>query len=113
MIRYQLSMALVPIPNIFTYNINLITGNQPIMATIFRLLFIDHKFNNNMSNAVKSLSAPLAQCVKHRSSNQTLTGSNLAAYPLFIFFLFYIVNKTFSDIKVCLQIECMIFSNSE
>ena len=38
-----------------------------------------------MSNAVKSLSAPLAQCVKHRSSNQTLTGSNLAAYPLFIF----------------------------
>ena len=34
MIRYQLSMALVPIPNIFTY-INLITGNQPIMATIF------------------------------------------------------------------------------
>ena len=42
--------------------------------------------NNNMSNAVKSLSAPLAQCVKHRSSNQTLTGSNLAEYPLFIFF---------------------------
>ena len=39
-----------------------------------------------MSNAVKSLSAPLAQCVKHRSSNQTLTSSNLAAYPLFIFF---------------------------
>ena len=34
MIRYQLSMALVPIPNIFTYNINPITGNQPIMATI-------------------------------------------------------------------------------
>ena len=30
-----------------------------------------------MSNAVKSLSAPLAQCVKHRSSNQTLTGSRL------------------------------------
>ena len=27
----------------FTYSINLITGNQPIMATIFRLLFIDHK----------------------------------------------------------------------
>ena len=44
MIRYQLSMALVPIPNIFTYNINLITGNQPIMSTIFRLLFIDHKY---------------------------------------------------------------------
>ena len=46
MIRYHLSMALVPIPNIFTYmyNINLITGNQPIMATIFRLLFIDHKY---------------------------------------------------------------------
>ena len=44
MIRYQLSMALVPIPTIFTYNINLITGNQPIMATIFRLLFIDHKY---------------------------------------------------------------------
>ena len=43
-----------------------------------------------MSNAVKSLSAPLDQCVKHRSSSQTLTGSNLAAYPLFIFFyLFY------------------------
>ena len=42
-----------------------------------------------MSNAVKSLSAPLAQCVKHRSSNQTLTGSNLAAYPLFIFFFFF------------------------
>ena len=42
-----------------------------------------------MSNAVKSLSAPLAQCVKHRSSNQTLTGSNLAAYPLFVFFFFY------------------------
>ena len=41
-----------------------------------------------MSNAVKSLSAPLAQCLKHRSSNQTLTGSNLAAYPLFIFFFF-------------------------
>ena len=44
MIRYQLSMALVPISNIFTYNINLTTGNQPIMATIFRLLFIDHKY---------------------------------------------------------------------
>ena len=43
MIRYQLSIALVPFPNIFTYNINLITGNQSIMATIFRLLFIDHK----------------------------------------------------------------------
>ena len=43
-----------------------------------------------MSNAVKNLSAPLAQCVKHRSSNQTLTGSNLAAYPLFNFFF---VNK--------------------
>ena len=42
-----------------------------------------------MSNAVKSLSAPLAQCLKHRSSNQTLTGSNLAAYPLFIFFFFF------------------------
>ena len=35
-----------------------------------------------MSNAVKSLSAPLAQCVKHRSSNQTLN-------PLFIFFFFF------------------------
>ena len=45
MIRYQLSMALVPIPNISTYNIkNLITGKQPIMTTIFRLLFIDHKY---------------------------------------------------------------------
>ena len=43
MIRYQLSIALVPVPNIFTYNINLKTGNQPIMATIYRLLFIDHK----------------------------------------------------------------------
>ena len=42
-----------------------------------------------MSNAVKSMSAPLAQCVKHRSSDQTLTGSNLAAYPLFIFFFFF------------------------
>ena len=42
-----------------------------------------------MSNAVKSLSAPLAQCVKHRSSNQTLTGSNLAEYPLFIVFFFF------------------------
>ena len=42
-----------------------------------------------MSNAVKSLSAPLAQCVKHRSSKQTLTGSNLAAYPLSIFFFFF------------------------
>ena len=42
-----------------------------------------------MSNAVKSLSAPLAQCLKHRSSNQTLTGSNLAAYPLFIFFILF------------------------
>ena len=42
-----------------------------------------------MSNAVKSLSVPLAQCVKHRSSNQTLTGSNLAEYPLFIYFYFY------------------------
>ena len=41
-------------------NINLITGNQPIMATIFRLLFIDHKVNNSMSNAVTSISAPLA-----------------------------------------------------
>ena len=89
MIRYQLSIALVPIPNIFTYNINLITGNQPIMATIFRLLFIDHNANNNMSNAVKSLSASLAQCAPHRSSNQTLTGSNLAAYPLFIFFILF------------------------
>ena len=45
-----------------------------------------------MSNAVKSLSAPLAQCLKHRSSNQTLTGSILAAYPLFIFcLLFYFI----------------------
>ena len=44
-----------------------------------------------MSNAVKSLSAPLAQCVKHRSSNQTLTGSNLAEYPLYIFFFFFFV----------------------
>ena len=42
-----------------------------------------------MSNAVKSLSAPLAQCVKHRSSKQTLTGSNLAEYPLFLFFFFF------------------------
>ena len=89
MIRYQLSMALVPIPNIFTYNINLITGNQPIMATIFRLLFMTININDNMSNAIKSLSAPLAQCVKHRSSDQTLTGSNLAEYPLFIFFFFF------------------------
>ena len=74
MIRYQLSMTLVPIPNIFTYNINLITGNQPIMATIFRILFI-------------------AQCVKHRSSNQTLTGSNLAEYSFFFYhnkFLFFL-----------------------
>ena len=38
MIRYQVIMALVPIPNIFTYNINLITGNQPIMATIFWII---------------------------------------------------------------------------
>ena len=52
MIRYQLSIALVPIPNMFTYTINLITGNQPI---------------NNMCNAAKSLSAPFAQCVSHRS----------------------------------------------
>ena len=37
------SVALVPIPNIVTYNINLITGNQPKMATIFRF-FIDHKY---------------------------------------------------------------------
>ena len=44
MIRYRLSIALVPIPNIFTYNINLITGNQPIMATIFRLLFFLTRF---------------------------------------------------------------------
>ena len=44
MIRYRLSIALVPIPNIFTYNINLITGNQSIMAIIFRLLFIDHRY---------------------------------------------------------------------
>ena len=43
-----------------------------------------------MNNAVESLSAPLAQCVKHRSSNQTLTGSNLAAYPLFIFLFYFI-----------------------
>ena len=42
-----------------------------------------------MSNAF-SLSAPLAQCVKHRSSNQTLTGSNLSAYPLFLSFFFFI-----------------------
>ena len=54
MIRYQLSMALVPIPNIFTYNINLITGNQPIMATIFRLLFIDQSTGSSQFN-VKSL----------------------------------------------------------
>ena len=47
-----------------------------------------------MSNAVKSLSAPLAQCVKHQSSNQTLTGSNLAAYPLFIF-LFFLFSFSF------------------
>ena len=45
-----------------------------------------------MSNAVKSLSGALAQCVKHRSSNQTLTGSNLAAYPLFIFFFVIIIS---------------------
>ena len=44
-----------------------------------------------MSNAVESLSAPLAQCVKHRSSNQTLTGSNPGAYPLFIFFIYFIL----------------------
>ena len=49
-----------------------------------------------MSNAVISLSAPLAQCVKHRSSNQTLTGSNLAEYPLFIFFFFVIIISLFS-----------------
>ena len=47
-----------------------------------------------MSNAVKSLSAPLAQCVKHRSSNQTLTGSNLAAYLVFIF-LFILFSFSF------------------
>ena len=47
-----------------------------------------------MSNyAVKGLSAPLAQCVSHRSSNQTLTGSNLAAYPIFNFFFFWYYNK--------------------
>ena len=45
-----------------------------------------------MSNAVKSLSAPLAQCFKHRSSNQTLTVSNLAAYPLFTFFPVIIIS---------------------
>ena len=39
-----------------------------------------------MSNAVKGLSALLAQCVTLRSSNQTLTGSNLAAYPYSFFF---------------------------
>ena len=44
-----------------------------------------------MSNAVKSLSAPLAQCVSHRSSSQTLTGSNIPAYPLFIFFKFIFI----------------------
>ena len=43
-----------------------------------------------MSNAIKDLSAPLAQCVLHRSSNQTLTGSNLAAYPIFIFIFFFL-----------------------
>ena len=45
-----------------------------------------------MSNAVKSLSAPLAQCVKHRSSNQTLTGSHLAEYSFFYHnkFLFFL-----------------------
>ena len=42
-----------------------------------------------MNNAVKSMSAPLAQCVKRRSSNQTRTGSNLAEYPLLIFFFCY------------------------
>ena len=47
-----------------------------------------------MSNAVKILSAPLTQCVKHRSSNQTLTGSNLAVYPLFIF-LFILFSFSF------------------
>ena len=40
-----------------------------------------------MSNADTSLSAPLAQCVKHRSSNQT--GSNLAAYIFSFFFFFF------------------------
>ena len=53
-------------------------------------------FNNNMSNAVKGLLAPLAQCFSHRSSNQTLTGSNLAAYPIFILFFFCIIISFFS-----------------
>ena len=83
-------MALVPIPNIFTYNINLITGNQPIMATIFRLLFIDHCINNNTSNAVKSLSAPLAQCVKHRSYRLLQVRiSPRIRYSFFFFFFFF------------------------
>ena len=42
-----------------------------------------------MSNAVKGVSAPVAQCVSLRSSNQTLTGSNLAAYSIFNFFFFF------------------------
>ena len=50
-----------------------------------------------MSNAVKRLSAQLAQCVKHRSSNQTLTGSNLAAYPLFIYLLFFFIFFCYHD----------------
>ena len=56
-----------------------------------------------MSNAVKSLSDPLAQCLKHRSSNQTLTGSNLAVsfffilfYYSFLFFFFVIIISFFS-----------------
>ena len=48
-----------------------------------------------MSNAVEGLSAPLAQCVSHRSSNQTLTGSNLAAYPYSFFFFFFLYYNRF------------------
>ena len=65
-----------------------------------------------MSNAVKSLSAPLAQCVKHRSSNQTLTGSNLAAYPLFIFFIYFIFFFFLSFFFFCYHNKFLFFLHS-
>ena len=55
-----------------------------------------------MSNAVKSLSAQLAQCVKHQSANQTLTGSNLAEHPLYFFYhnkyLFFLQCTSFRSV---------------
>ena len=66
-----------------------------------------------MSNAVKILSAPLTQCVKHRSSNQTLTGSNLAVYPLFIFlFILFSFSFFFLSFFFCYHNKFLFFLHS-